>query len=172
MRKNILFLFAMVGGTCYSQSTPFSLPRVIPPSPVAMEITKYINFPVDLSNGLVKISIPLYEIMDGDIKIPITLNYHASGLKPNMRSNDWLESGWSINTGPSLSRNITGGADELFYFYNMIANQQPTYQQLDLVANQEKDIALDEFYYSLLGNSGRFYFKRLSNSQLQPVLYL
>jgi YD repeat-containing protein len=134
-----------------------------------MEMTKYINFPVDLSNGLVKISIPLYEIVDGDIKIPISLNYHASGLKPNMRSNGWLENGWSLNTGPSLSRNIAGGADEMFYFYDMIANQQPTYQQLNLVANQEKDIALDEFYYSLLNHHGRFYFKRLASNQLQPV---
>ena len=116
MRKNILFLFAIVSGICYSQTTPFTLPRVIPSSPVATEMTKYINYPVDLSNGLVKISIPLYEIVDGDIKIPITLNYHASGLKPNMRSNDWLENGWSLNTGPTLSRNINGGADELFIF--------------------------------------------------------
>lgn len=169
MRRSILFLFAMIGGACYSQSTPFTLPQVIPPSPVAMEMTKYINFPVDLSNGLVKISIPLYEIVDGDIKIPITLNYHASGLKPNMRSNDWLENGWSLNTGPSLSRNINGGADERFYFYDMIANHQPTYQQLNMVVNQEADIALDEFYYALPDNSGRLYFKRLAGNQLRPV---
>ena len=170
MRKNILFLFAIVSGICYSQTTPFTLPRVIPSSPVATEMTKYINYPVDLSNGLVKISIPLYEIVDGDIKIPITLNYHASGLKPNMRSNDWLENGWSLNTGPTLSRNINGGADELFYFYDMIANNQPTYQQLNMVANQEKDIAMDEFNYSLLNKSGRLYFKRLAASQLKPVV--
>jgi len=169
MRKNILFLFVIVSGICYSQTTPFTLPRVTPSSPVATEMTKYINYPVDLSNGLVKISIPLYEIVDGDIKIPITLNYHASGLKPNMRSNDCLENGWSINAGPTLSRNIIGGADELFYFYDMIVNQQPTYQQLNLVANQEKDIALDEFHYSLLNNNGRLYFKRLTASQLRPV---
>ena len=44
----------------------------------------------------------------------------------------------------------------------MIANNQPTYQQLNMVANQEKDIAMDEFNYSLLNKSGRLYFKRLA----------
>jgi len=153
----------------FSQNNSRPIPSVIPPSPAAAELAKYITYPVDLSNGLVKISIPLYEIADGDIRIPITLDYHASGLKANIRSNDWLGDGWSLNTGPSLSRNINGGPDELFYYYDMIANSSPTYQQLNLVVNQEKDIALDEFHYSLLSNSGRLYFKRIAGNQLRPV---
>lgn len=170
MRNILLVMLITFSCMCYSQSPQLTLPKIIPPSPVAMELAKYVNYPVDLSNGLVKISIPLYEIVDGDIRIPITLNYHASGLKPNIRSNDWLENGWSLHVGPSLSRIIHGGADELFYFYDMIANSQPTYQQLNLVANQSKDITLDEFYYSLPGNSGRLYFKRLSGNLLRPVV--
>jgi hypothetical protein len=47
------------------------MPQVIPPSPAAMELAKYTAYPVNLSNGLVQISIPFYEIVDGDIRIPL-----------------------------------------------------------------------------------------------------
>jgi hypothetical protein len=169
MRNRLLGMLMIISGICYSQSPQLSLPTVIPPSPAAGELTKYINYPVDLSNGLVKISIPLYEIVDGDISIPITLNYHASGIKPNIYSNDWLGDGWSLSTGPSLSRTINGGPDECFYDYSLIANSQPNYDQLNTVANQSYDITLDEFYYSLLNTSGRLYFKRDINNNLKPV---
>jgi hypothetical protein len=169
MKNRLLGILMMISGICYSQSPQLSVPIVIPPSPAAGELTKYINYPVDLSNGLVKISIPLYEIVDGDIRIPITLDYHASGIKPNIHSNDWLGDGWSLSTGPSLSRTINGGPDECFYDYSMIANSQPTYDQLNTVANQAYDITLDEFYYSLLNTSGRLYFKRDINNALKPV---
>jgi hypothetical protein len=35
-----------------------TMPQVIPPSPAAMELAKYTANPVNLSNGLVQISIP------------------------------------------------------------------------------------------------------------------
>lgn len=147
MKRNFLTLLWISSlAPCLAQDVDLSLPKVIPPSPVAMELAKYVTYPVDLCNGLVKISIPLYEIVDGDIKIPITLNYHASGLKPNLLSSDWLGDGWSLNVGPNLSRTIHGGADEIFYFPDIIANPYPTYDQLRTVAEQTNDITLDEFY--------------------------
>ena len=55
-----------------SSSLPeLTMPQVIPPSPAAMELAKYTAYPEDLSNGLVQISIPFYEIVDGDIRIPL-----------------------------------------------------------------------------------------------------
>ena len=112
-----LLLFARA--PAFAQIPELERPQVTPPSPEAAELTKYITYPVNLSNGLVQTSIPLYEIVDGDIRIPITLNYHASGLKPNMMSGHWLGDGWSLSTGPSLSRTINGVADEINYNPNM-----------------------------------------------------
>lgn len=165
MRRWMMIFFLIFSANSYAQT---QLSKVIPASPVAMELTKYINYPVNLSNGLVQISIPLYEINEGDIKLPITLNYHASGLKPNVRSGSWLGDGWSLNTGPSLSRSINGGVDELYY-WNFDNDMLPSYFQMQQVVEQKKDIALDEFNYSLLNNSGRLYFKRMANNQLRPV---
>lgn len=115
----VITLLLFAGAPAFAQIPELERPQVTPPSPEAAELTKYITYPVNLSNGLVQMSIPLYEIVDGDIRIPITLNYHASGLKPNMRSGHWLGDGWSLSTGPSLSRTINGVADEINYNPNM-----------------------------------------------------
>lgn len=83
MKKAILIIvsqLSLVFTQAFAQIPELTHSNVIPPSPVASDLTKYITYPVDLCNGLVKTSIPLYEIVDGDIRIPITLNYHASGL--------------------------------------------------------------------------------------------
>lgn len=165
----MLISLLLISNICYSQSNQLSLPVVTLPSPEAMKMTKYISYPVDLSNGLIKISIPLYEIVDGDIRIPITLNYHASGLKPNVRSSEWLAEGWSIHTGPSVTRSINGGADEMFYSPNIFTGSTPNNEQLEYLSSQNGDVALDDFYYSLLNSSGRLYLKRTPNNQIIPV---
>lgn len=124
---------------------------------------------MDLCNGLVKTSIPLYEIVDGDIRIPITLNYHASGLKPNMRSSHWLGDGWSLSTGPSLSRTINGVADEVKYLPELALRDSLSYEQLNAIYTQAVDVALDEFHYSLPGSSGRLYLRRDIDGTVTPV---
>ena len=141
-------------------SLDLTLPDLIPPAPAAMEIAKGIAYPVDLSSGLLNIEIPLYEIVSGDIHVPITLSYHASGLKPGIFSRSWLPQGWSLSVGPTLTRVIRGGPDEYVYDATLAGAASLTWDQLNDVANQVLDIALDEFYYSLPGHSGRLYLTR------------
>lgn len=157
MKKAILIIvlhLLLVFAQAFAQIPELTHSSVIPPSPVASELTKYITYPVDLCNGLVKTSIPLYEIVDGDIRIPITLNYHASGLKPNMRSSHWLGDGWSLSTGPSLSRTINGVADEKNYVPHIALNESPTFEQLNdiekIVASIDKRITRNPLNINLL----------------------
>ena len=172
MKKAILIIVShllLVFTQAFAQIPELTHSNVIPPSPVASELTKYITYPVDLCNGLVKTSIPLYEIVDGDIRIPITLNYHASGLKPNMRSSHWLGDGWSLTTGPSLSRTINGVADEIKYLPELALRDSLSYEQLNAIYTQAVDVALDEFHYSLPGSSGRLYLRRDIDGTVTPV---
>lgn len=157
MKKAILIIVShllLVFAQAFAQIPELTHSSVIPPSPVASELPKYITYPVDLCNGLVKTSIPLYEIVDGDIRIPITLNYHASGLKPNMRSSHWLGDGWSLSTGPSLSRTINGVADEKNYVPHIALNESPTFEQLNdiekIVASIDKRISRNPLNINLL----------------------
>ena len=172
MKKAILIIvsqLSLVFTQAFAQIPELTHSSVIPPSPVASELTKYITYPVDLCNGLVKTSIPLYEIVDGDIRIPITLNYHASGLKPNMRSSHWLGDGWSLTTGPSLSRTINGVADEINYDASIALSDNLTYEQLNAIYTQAVDVALDEFHYSLPSGGGRMYLRRGTDGSVTPV---
>ena len=172
MKKAILIIvsqLSLVFTQAFAQIPELTHSNVIPPSPVASELTKYITYPVDLCNGLVKTSIPLYEIVDGDIRIPITLNYHASGLKPNMRSSHWLGDGWSLSTGPLLSRTINGVADEIKYLPELALSDSLSYEQLNAIYTQAVDVALDEFHYSLPGSSGRLYLRRDVDGSVTPI---
>ena len=165
----IAVLLALVSLPLHAQLPELERPNVIPPSPEASKLATYISYPVNLSNGLVQTSIPLYEIVDGDIRIPITMSYHASGLKPNMRSSHWLGDGWSLTTGPSLSRTINGVADEINYNASIALSGSPTYEQLNAIYTQAVDVDLDEFSYALPGGGGRMYLRRGTDGSVTPV---
>ena len=165
----IAVLLALVSLPLHAQLPELECPNVIPPSPEASKLATYISYPVNLSNGLVQTSIPLYEIVDGDIRIPITLSYHASGLKPNMRSSHWLGDGWSLTTGPSLSRTINGVADEINYNASIALSGSPTYEQLNAIYTQAVDVDLDEFSYALPGGGGKMYLRRGTDGSVTPV---
>ena len=162
-------VLTVIAISAHAQLPELSAPKVLPESPAAAAITRYIEYPVDLSNGLVQISIPLYEIVEGDIRIPISLSFHASGLRPNMRSSCWLGDGWSLSTGPSLSRSIAGGADEYFYNSTIAETASPTWYQLSQVASQAADVTLDEYHYSLLGSAGRMYIRNPDRTSRKAV---
>lgn len=87
------------------------LPQVTPMTPEAASLAKYINYPVSHATGLINITIPLYEINVSDIKLPITLSYHSSGLKVNDRG-DWVGAGWTLNAEPTITRVVDGKPDE------------------------------------------------------------
>lgn len=80
------------------------------PSPEMASMIRNIVYPVNYSTGLVNISIPLFEIKFADINIPITLNYHASGVKLGAASG-WVGQNWSLQCEPMISRTIRGRDD-------------------------------------------------------------
>ncbi|MET3981617.1 hypothetical protein ABIB62_004233 [Mucilaginibacter sp. UYP25] len=95
----------------YSQGNPTFDQNPIPPSPEAQAFMKYGIYPVDYSTGVPKVDIPIYEIKSGKLSLPISLSYHASGVKINeLASSSGL--GWSLNAGGAVSRVINGIEDE------------------------------------------------------------
>ena len=87
------------------------MPSILPQSPEATSFAKFGNYQVNLFTGLPDISIPLYEIKVGEISVPISINYHASGVKVNDWGS-WVGTGWSLSAGGSVSRRIMGLPDE------------------------------------------------------------
>ena len=74
-------LFPAINIFCQAQSQIKTLlPKITASSPEASAIAKYGNYNVNLYSGLPDISIPLYEIKVGEISVPISISYHASGI--------------------------------------------------------------------------------------------
>ncbi len=105
-----------------AQTTGPTLAKVTPPSPNMQAFQKYGNIPVSPYTGIPNISIPLYDVKFRDITVPISLSYHASGIKVSEEASQ-VGLGWVINTGGSISRNIIG--DDDFYgsvYFNSAQN--------------------------------------------------
>ncbi len=86
------------------------LPQVILPSPEAQAFAKYGNIPVNTYTGVPNINIPLYTIKNGDINVPISLSYHASGVKVDEDASS-VGLGWILNAGGIISRSVYGSDD-------------------------------------------------------------
>jgi YD repeat-containing protein len=147
-----------------------AIQQIVPASPQASALARYINYQVNYCNGLPQIEIPIYEIKDGDITIPISLSYHASGIKVNEVSG-WAGLGWTLNAEPTLSRSIHGKADEEAYTQDVSPTiKNPNDQQyLKHLAEGNYDEQPDEFYYKLTNKSGKFYLRKDYQQPLQVI---
>lgn len=74
----------------------------------------YGDYPVDLSSGLVDISIPIYEIKTPSLTLPITAKFHASGLRADEQIGT-MGLRWIMNVDCMVSRKVKGYPDDCFY---------------------------------------------------------
>ncbi len=110
MRKVKIFLLLIINAVfCFAKNTD-SLINVIPPSPTVSALCKYAQYPVDYSTGVTNISIPIYTIQCGSLELPISLTYHAGGIKVDDMAS-WVGLGWSLNYGGCIGRTVYGRAD-------------------------------------------------------------
>jgi len=86
--------------------------KIIPPSPTAAALAKYGEIPVNYANGTPEISIPIWNVSIGNLSVPISLSYYASGNKIDDIAS-WVGLGWSLNAGGVISRSVNGQPDEL-----------------------------------------------------------
>ncbi len=97
------------------EETPYTfIHGVIPPTPQAAALARYGEHPVDISTGLVDISVPVYTIRMGGFEMPVSLSYHASGIRVTDMSTP-VGLGWSLIAGGAISRTISGVEDPKSY---------------------------------------------------------
>ncbi|RYY20965.1 MAG: hypothetical protein EOO04_19055 [Chitinophagaceae bacterium] len=149
--------------------------KITPGSPEAASLAKFINVPVDYSTGIPNISIPLYDLKSGDISVPITLSYHAGGIRVNEKST-WVGLGWNLSAEPEITRSVNGRPDEepsKGHFTQLYPTSGTTGQKDYRIrmASGEYDLDPDEFYYKLIGKSGKFYFHTEKDSITKPIIF-
>ncbi|SCY86878.1 YD repeat-containing protein [Flavobacterium anhuiense] len=193
MTKVLLFFIALLSVESFSQSqfaNPQNLTEERIKSPQVHLLKQFADYPVDLSRGLVDITIPIYDIPFADKNLPLKLMFHASGLRADIAENGMLGLKWALNASGFISREVRGypderrphkqGIDQFFspdwmtlygggadkgYF-----NNNPIFQNNDLyhigmpgIYGKYEDTEYDIFTFSLPnGESGKFILKDIN----------
>jgi len=138
------------------------LPDVIPPSPEAASLGKFGEIPVSTYTGIPNISIPLHQIQYRDVNIPITMSYHAGGIRVEEEAG-WVGLGWALSAGGAITRSVRNMND----FRNQAAEKGFVYQavptedtlevtDLNMYSVRAWDGQPDIFYFNFMGHSGKF----------------
>jgi YD repeat-containing protein len=156
----ILFLHVNVHG----QSTT-NEPVVVPPSPEAAALMEYVNIPVDHYTGVPKIDVPIFNLQSRKLSVPISLNYHASGIKVHEVAST-VGLGWRLEAGGAITRVMMGLPDEEGYCSpdnhdgenanGQFFSEESVDQYYRYIVYGLSDGQPDIFYYNFLGRSGRF----------------
>jgi hypothetical protein len=174
----VLFLTGSAGEVAYTQDTTNTIGNVTIASPTAASLGKYGDIPVGYHTGIPQISIPIYTVQSGSLSLPISLSYHASGLKV-MEPASWVGAGWSLNAGGMISRTVRGAPDDRGYStsnvldgyytdfgYNSYLNNGPNTPD-DVNFNRGfKDGEPDLYFFNFGSYTGKFYF----NDDRTPIL--
>lgn len=185
MKNSTLILLLVFSLTLLNWSADAQIPTGAPAmqTPNAASLGLFGNVPVSLFSGIPSISIPLYTLEEGSISVPLSLNYHASGFKPDVHPG-WVGVGWNLTAGGSIQRSIRDRIDEmaapttpyasinLGYYYQHRLLDNPTWEQATFIENTLikgtggntstdfnylRDTEPDEFSFSFLGYEGSFY---------------
>ncbi|RYJ42049.1 RHS repeat domain-containing protein [Flavobacterium beibuense] len=167
MRTKFLFLLSLLSLYGLAQEAGFETPNYAPKSPEAAAFLQYGEYPVNLSTGLPSISIPLYTIQIPGYSLPITLDYHASGIKVSQEAT-WVGLGWNLNAGAQIILSPRGDIDENNNRIDEMPNEEnlATYYQNHPYAfnsgpllnlELEKSRAKDIYNFSSPTANGSFY---------------
>jgi hypothetical protein len=80
-------------------------------SPEVFKFEQYLNMPVNMVAGVPQVNIPIYNLEYGDMSLPISLEYDASGVKVESIASS-VGQNWSLNVGGVVSRIVKGIPDE------------------------------------------------------------
>jgi len=110
----LLFVYAKIDGQSSNNNTDKGAIKVdLPRTPESQSFEKYGKIPVNESTGTVALTFPLMTLKGKKIEIPITLSYHASGIKVSQEAT-WVGLGFDIIAGGRISVETKGNIDENF----------------------------------------------------------
>ncbi|TAF92337.1 MAG: hypothetical protein EAZ22_00530, partial [Cytophagales bacterium] len=104
---------------------PESISGLSVASPNAASLGKFADIAVHYGNGLPQINIPIATVKEGELQLPIGLQYHHSGVKVEEMAS-WVGLGWSLNAGGVINRQVMGGPDESYGSNTSQKGQVPT----------------------------------------------
>ncbi|WP_410221869.1 DUF5977 domain-containing protein [Pedobacter sp.] len=173
--RNVLFLSLLLisFSSAFPQGlTKAELYRVTQASPNAAALGKAAEYPVGMYTGIPSISVPLYEINAGRIKLPVGVSYNASGIRVEEIASS-VGLGWVLNAGGVITRSVQGMPDdEYFGFENFLTTTEtveailamgdnsanaPAFNTITKkIVGAKVDAQPDIYYFNFGGFSGKF----------------
>jgi hypothetical protein len=152
-------LFSLVLCTATAQH---KLPSIDyrPQGPVTAAFTRYGDIPVDLSTGVASINIPIYTLSSHGINVPVSISYHASGIKVQDVASP-VGLGWVLNAGGIISRTVLGQPDEYIGNATAPAYRPPfknSQEFLDYQSSTNSTTWAFSMYYNYLNKANYDYY--------------
>ncbi|WP_303318396.1 hypothetical protein Q4Q34_10135 [Flavivirga abyssicola] len=174
-RLSSLIVFALII-LCGIGAKAQNSPEILPPSPEASSLSKFVEIPVSHYSGLPTINIPFYTIDLDGLQIPISLSYHARGIRVEEIA-PRVGIGWALNYGGMVSRQIRGKADDTWnsdekgyltqnYYESFETNESTRIGVWSDATNDIGDLVPDQFMFNFLGYSGKFIFDQKTKEPL------
>jgi len=170
MKKVFLFLIiVLINLTIKAQTDPSAanIDNIVQPSPTVAAIGKFVDIPVSYYTGTPEISIPIWTVKGKTLSVPLSLDYHASGVKVEEIAS-WVGMGWSLNGGGVISREKRGRCDEIqdYGYFDMQGNYENDFwdwfmnlgvdQKSATIDGELYDTEPDMFTFSFPGHQGKF----------------
>jgi hypothetical protein len=156
-----------------------------PPGPVAVPSSNATSLgvfgevPVSKFTGVPDINIPLHTVKTHQLEAPISLNYHASGVLPDVHPG-WTGLNWGLFAGGMITRNAVGAPDEIdsaesngqigfftYCKYLIAPNWSTAGVMYNFAQSPYKETTPDEFDFSVNGLNGSFYLNDNGNWQVK-----
>ncbi len=169
-----LLTCVLIQGTAIGQE----IRQVIPPSPNVAALGKYSEIPVGLYTGIPNTSIEIYQISNGDLTLPVSLNYHAGGIKVEEIASQ-VGLGWNLSAGGIIGRSTRGMPDEAGSWYpqslsNTVeaimsrADPEEIAELAEDVSKGHRDGEADIYYFNFGSYSGKFFFDQNGDAHTFP----
>jgi len=171
-----IVLISLLDVVAQDMNAPFL--QVIPPSPDVAALGKYGDIPIGHYTGIPSISVPLYNTVNGDLTLALSLDYHAGGIKvEEIASRVGLS--WSLNAGGIITRSVRGLPDDMGLWEPkpiserieniMLTGSQSQRDQLAKdVEGGLKDGESDIYYFNFNNHSGKFIYDQAGIPHIVP----
>ncbi|WP_333597410.1 hypothetical protein [Chryseobacterium flavum] len=143
------------------------IPNIIPPSPNASSIAKFVESPVSYYTGSANVGVPLFTINTRDIPLDVSIQYDTKGVRVAEIASS-IGAGWSLKAGGLITRQVRHRPDEynlgyLTYSYNaefetntalrhQLGDENAAYGTSDTPVDEDPDL----YFINFLGKSAKF----------------
>jgi len=107
----LVFLLSYITANSQNSSTYVNNYQSSPQSPEAAQFSNYSTVPVSTYTGVPNIQIPLGKMESDFLSLPVTMSYHAGGIKVGQAA-AWTGQSWDLNLGGVITREIKDQPDD------------------------------------------------------------